>query len=223
MAWNLFGNKDKEEDPNKEIEERMNLALQKARQDKRNMEAEIRKLDNWARDAIVDTYADFFPNAKYSYYKEKHKTTALEEYENMKKQYAEKLDAEVVEQCDRIVQGYLNQIELSKSKMQLYDKIVEQYENLKQKMQQAKQLGTRRAELSEHEKRLKSMDEDTGHFANSYMQSSDLEYIKNEVETHEEYMKQLDKISLEMSDKDNYSGALAYKDEVDKMLKNLNK
>ena len=222
MAWNIF-NKNKEEDPDKELEERINLSLQKARQDKRNAEAEIRKLDNWARDAIVDTYAQFFPNAKYSYYKDKHKATALEEYEKLKTENADKLDKEVAEQCDRIVKGYMNQIELAKSKMKLYDKIVEQYEGLRTKMAEAKKLEKRRNELDEHEERLKKMDESTEHFSKAYTQSSELEDIKTEVETHEEYMKQLDKITMELNDKDNYNSALAYKEEVDKMLKNLDK
>jgi len=117
----------------------------------------------------------------------------------------------------------MNQIELAKSKMQLYDKIVEQYEGLRTKIAEAKKLEKRRNELDEHEERLKKMDESTEHFSKAYTQSSELDDIKTEVETHEEYMKQLDKITMELNDKDNYNSALAYKEEVDKMLKNLDK
>ncbi|MCK5536407.1 MAG: hypothetical protein KAI79_06235 [Bacteroidales bacterium] len=220
MGWNLF-KKDEEEDPNLELENRMNASLQKARQDKRQAESTIKQLDNYARDAIIDSYSTFFENAKYSYYKDKHKKTALEEYQNIKEKYKGKIDTEVAAQCDRIVEGYMNQIELTKSKMALYDKIVSQYENLKQKMIKAKEQDKRRTELNEHEDRLKKMDESTEHITDTFMKTNELEDIKNEIEFREEYLNQLEKLSLEFDDKDNYSGALAYKEEVDKMLEKL--
>jgi hypothetical protein len=65
------------------------------------------------------------------------------------------------------------------------------------------------------------MDESSEHLAEGYVQSNELEDIKNEVLFREEYLNQLEKLSLEFDDKENYSGALAYKDEVDKMLQNL--
>jgi hypothetical protein len=219
MAWNLF--KKDEPDPNQDLENRINASLQKARQDKRDAEASIKRLDSFARDAIVDAYSAFFENAKFSYYKDQHKKTALEEYAKMKEKYKAKMDAEVAAQCDRIVNGYLNQIELAKSKMALYDKLLEQYEGLKLKMKAASEQEKRRNELKEHEERLKSMDESSEHLAEGYVQSNELEDIKNEVLFREEYLNQLEKLSLEFDDKENYSGALAYKDEVDKMLQNL--
>jgi hypothetical protein len=219
MAWNLF--KKEETDPNQELENKLNENLQKARQDKRTVEASIKQLDSYARDAIVDAYSAFFQNAKFSYYKDQYKKTALEEYEKMKETYKAQIDADVAAQCERIVKGYMNQIELSKSKMALYDKLVEQYEQLKQKMVAAKEQDKRRTELKEHEDRLKTMDESTEHLENTIVQTSELEDIKNEVEFREEYLNQLEKLSLEFDNKENYSGALAYKDEVDKMLNKL--
>jgi len=124
MGWNIFkGNKNKEVS----LEERVNTALQKAKQDKREAEKEIRDIREWAATAIIDAYAEFFPNSNLTYYRKQYAETALEEYNDIKTKYSDKLEPEMVEKCDNVVKAYLNQIQLRESKLKLFTKIESEY------------------------------------------------------------------------------------------------
>ena len=58
MGWNIFKRKDKEPS----LEERITLALQKAKEDSRLAAKEIEDIKEWAAFAIIDVYSAFFPN-----------------------------------------------------------------------------------------------------------------------------------------------------------------
>ena len=137
MAWNLF-KKDKNELEDGSIEDKLDDALKKAKNDKKQAARDITEIKKWAADAIMDVYADFFPNAELTYYRKQYYADAFEKYDEYKKKYSTQIDPEMSEKCDRIVTGYLNQISLRESKMKLYEKLESEYLKTKQKLARTK-------------------------------------------------------------------------------------
>ncbi len=215
MAWNIFKKKAPKEPS---LEERIDEALRKAKTDKRDATREIEDIKKWAADAIIDVYAEFFPNSNMTYYRKQYAETALQDYDNIKSKYASKLEPELVEKCDNIVAGYMNQIQLRESKLKLFQKLEKEYEVTKMKLGKAQEQGKRGVELDEHTNRLKNMNEDSESLSTAMTDSYHLEDIKNDIADKEEYFKQLEKLKHQYSDESDYSTSLAYKNEIDKMI-----
>lgn len=218
MGWSIFKKKEKEVS----LEERINLALQKAKQDTRLATKEIEDIKEWAANAIIDVYSAFFPNSNLTYYKKQYAETALAEYEEIKKKYSSELEAEMVEKCDNIVSGYLNQIQLRESKLKLFQKIEEEYKITKEKLRNAEKEGEKTDRLQEHTERLKDLDNDSGTLSKAMTETYKLEEIKEDIELKEEYFNQLEKLNNQFADDSDYSNSLAYKKEIDKMLEEMN-
>ncbi|MBN1251046.1 MAG: hypothetical protein JXR51_08715 [Bacteroidales bacterium] len=217
MGWNIFKKNDKEIS----LEERVNMALLKAKEDRRIAQKEIKDINNWAADAIIDTYSAFFPNAKLTYYRKQYAETALAEYESIKTKFSEKLELEIVEKCDNIVTGYLNQIQLRESKLKLYEKIELEYQKTKEKLKNAQKVEDRTNNMQEHEERLKSLDNDSSGISKAMTETYKLEDLKEDIEQKEEYLNQLEKLTNQFSDDSNFDNSLAFKDEIDKMINDM--
>lgn len=222
MGWNIFKNKKEEEIS---LVERINTALQKAKQDKREAEKEIGDIKEWAASAIIDAYAEFFPNSNLTYYRKQYAETALEEYEDIKTKYAGQMDPEMVEKCDNIVKAYLNQIQLRESKLKLFSKLESEYLITKEKLKTAKEIGEQSDRMKTHTDRLKSLDEhSTETLSEAMTDNYQLEDIKEDLAMKEEYQNQLDKLTTQFSDSGDgseHDSALAFKDEIDKMLNDM--
>ncbi len=215
MGWNFFKKK-AEKEPS--LEERIDAALRKAKTDTREATKEIEDIKKWAADAIIDVYAEFFPNSNMSYYRKQYAETALADYKGIKEKYATKLESEMVEKCDRIVEGYMNQIKLRESKLKLFKKLEDEYKITKSKLSKAQEQGRRTNELDEHTNRLKNMNEDAKSLSTAMTDSYHLEDIKNDIADKEEYFNQLEQLKHQYSDESDYSNSLAFKDEIDKMI-----
>lgn len=218
MGWNIF-----KSSGNKEItlEERINLALQKAKEDKRKASKEITDIKVWAAEAIVDVYSAFFPNGHLTYYRKQYAETALPQYEEIKKKYGSQIDPEMVEKCDHIVSGYLNQIQLRESKLKLFEKIEAEYLKTKEKLKMAEAQGKKTDRIQEHEERLKSLDDDVEGLSAAMTQTYKLDDIKQEISLKEEYFNQLEKLNNQFADESDHNNSLAYKEEIDKMINEM--
>jgi len=217
MAWNIFKKNKKEIS----LEERVNKALLKTKEDKRNAQKEIRDINKWAADAILDTYSAFFPNSNLTYYRKKYEETALKDYKSIKEKYADKLEPEIVEKCDRFVQGYLNQLQLREAKLKLYEKIEEKYKKTKDKLKNAHNTEERTNDMQEHADRLKALDNSSDTLSNAMSDTYKAEDLENDIEQKEEYFNQLEKLNEQFSDESDYNTSLAYKDEIDKMIEDM--
>jgi hypothetical protein len=218
MGWNIF-----KSSGNKEItlEERINLALQKAKEDKRKASKEITDIKVWAAEAIVDVYSAFFPNGHLTYYRKQYAETALPQYEEIKKKYGSQIDPEMVEKCDHIVSGYMNQIQLRESKLKLFEKIEAEYLKTKEKLKMAEAQGKKTDRIQEHEERLKSLDDDVEGLSTAMTQTYKLDDIKQEISLKEEYFNQLEKLNNQFADESDHNNSLAYKEEIDKMINEM--
>lgn len=217
MGWNIF--KKKEKEPS--LEERVELALQKAKQDKRTAEKEIKDIKEWMADAILDVYSPYFPNANLTYYRKQYAETAVTDYEKTKEKYSGELETELVEKCDRIISGYKNQIKLRESKLALFEKLEQEYKKTKEKLRLAEKQGERTTGLQEHTERLKNLDDDSESLSTAMTETYKLEDLKDDIAEKEEYFNQLEKLNLQFSDETDFNTSLAYKDEIDKMVDKL--
>ncbi len=216
MAWNLFKKKTEKEEPS--LEQRIDEALKKAKTDTKEATKEIENIKKWAADAIIDVYAEFFPNSNMTYYRKQYAETALQDYDDIKTKYAAKLDAELVTKCDQIVEGYMNQIKLRESKLKLFQKLENEYKITKMKLSKAQEQGKRGVELDEHTNRLKNMNEDANSLSTAMTDTYHLEDIKNDIADKEEYFNQLEKLKDQYADESDYTNSLAFKEEIDKMI-----
>jgi len=218
--FNLFGKKKKveEENPDQDLQIKIAEGLRKAEQDKRTASNEINKLYGFAAEAIIDTFAEYFPNANYSFYRDKYKTEALAKYAEYKTQHASKLSPEVLDRCEKIVNGYLNHASLLESKIKFYDKLVTDYTQAKEKIKIAISQNTKTDKLKKHAERLDELDGSSNVLASTYTDSYKLEDITKELEIREEYANQIEKLTIEYGNDTEYNNSLAMKDEVDKMI-----
>jgi hypothetical protein len=218
MGWNIF-----KSSKNKEIslQERIDIALQKAKEDKRKASKEISDIREWAAEAIIDVYIAFFPNGNLTYYRKQYAETALAKYDEIKQKYAGQIDAEMVEKCDNLVSGYLNQIQLRESKLKLFEKIEAEYVQTKEKLKMAEAQGKKTDRIQEHTERLEKLDEDTEGLSNAMVQTNNLDDVKKEIELKEEYFNQLEKLNIQFANESDYKNSLSYKEEIDKMINNM--
>jgi len=217
MGWNIF--KKKEKEPS--LGERVELALQKAKQDKRLATKEIDDINQWAADAIIDVYSAFFPNSNLTYYRKQYAESALKEYDNIKEKYASEIEPEMVEKCDKIVTGYMNQIKLRESKLKLFQKLEDEYKKTKEKLRMAEKQGERTDNLQEHTERLESLDSDSKSLSTAMTETYKLEDIKDDIAMKEEYFNQLEKLNHQFADESDYNTSLAFKEEIDKMIEGI--
>jgi len=193
MGWNIFKKNKKEVS----LEERVNKALMQTKEDKRNAEKEIRDINKWVADAIIDTYSSFFPNSNLTYYRKQYEDTALKDYKS------------------------LNQLQLREAKLKLYGKIEEKYKKTKEKLRSAHNTENRTNDMQEHADRLKELDSSSDTLSNAMTDTYKVEDLENDIEQKEEYFNQLEKLNEQFSDESDYNTSLAYKDEIDKMIEDM--
>ena len=227
MAWKFFQkSKQRLHNPQargSELEMKINTALENAEKDKADAIKEIEQIKDWAAEIIVETYAEVFPNGNLTYYREQYKADALEKYKQIKEENAGKVDAEKVEKCDKIVKAYLTQIKLRESKMQLYDKLVGKYQDVKNKLEASKNVKAQEDKIRKHEDRIKKLDGESADkdYVDASTDTAKLEELEREFELKTEYANQLNQLNEKYKETENvedYNASLAFKDEIDKMI-----
>ena len=219
----LFKKDKKEENEfdNKSLDRKIDAALRKAQNDKRDTIREIEKIKTWAAEVIIDAYAHLFPNGHLTYYREQYKKDALEKYENIKTDNASKVSPENAEKCDKYVTGYLNQIALRESKLKLFEKLESEYQKTKDKLKLVNAKQEKSDKFKTHSERLNSLDEHAETLGNAMTDTNKLDELKQEFELKSEYINQLEKLTTEYSDESDSTTALAFKDEVEKMITDM--
>lgn len=222
MAWNIFKKDKDDKNPleDNSLEQKINAALNNAKNDKRQAENDIQKIKSWIAEVIVETYADAFPNGNLTYYREKYKEDALQNYDKIKNENVDKVSADKAEKCDKIVAGYLNQIALRESKLKLYDKLVNEYTATKNKLKNVNLNKVSDDKISSHEDRLKQLDNDTNSYVDAVTDTNEMDELKREFELKSEYFNQLNKLNdkYDTQSDDSYDNAIAFKSEIDKIL-----
>jgi len=225
MAWNIFKkeNDNLQNQKGLDFKTKINNALREAESDKRDAEKEISGIKSWAAEAIIDTYADIFPNGHLTYYREKYKDDALENYEKYKAENAEEIGSEKAERCDKIVNSYMTQIKLRESKLILYDKLVQKYTEIHDKLKEVEVQKVEEDKIHKHEDRIKKLDGESAD--NDYVEAMTdtvkLDELQREFELKQEYANQLSQLNEKYKDNqdiEDHTASLAFKVEIDKMI-----
>jgi hypothetical protein len=211
--------KKRKEDIFKEIDE----ALNEAKNQKQEAEAEIDKIQSWMAEAIIETFENVFPNGHLTYYREKYKDNAVSNYEQIKKENADKVNPEKIEKCDKIVIAYKNQIGLRESKVKLYQKLVNNYEKTRSKIQETELKEIEKGKVDKHEQRLKELDALEDDYVDAFTDTAQMEELVGEFEAKAEYAKQLSLLNekYKESDVDDFTTSSAFKDEIDKLINEI--
>lgn len=226
MAWNIF-KKGKDKLQNQkgiDFKTKIENALRNAENDKRDASNEIEKIRSWAAESIVETYAEVFPNGHLTYYREKYKSDALENYEKYKAENADKIGQEKADKCDKIVNAYMTQIKLRESKLELYDKLVEKYQLTKSKLKDLELKKIADDKVTKHEERIKQLDGAEDDYVDAMTDTVELEELEREFELKAEYANQLSLLNEKYKDREDvedYTTSLAFKDEIDKMINEI--
>jgi len=226
MGWNIF-KKGKDKLQNQEgidFKTKIENALRNAENDKRDASNEIEKIRSWAAEVIVETYAEIFPNGHLTYYREKYKNDALENYEKYKTENADKIEPEKADKCDKIVKAYLTQIKLRESKLQLYDKLVLKYKETKEKLKELELEKIADDKITKHEERIKQLDGAENEYVDAMTDTIKMEELEREFELKAEYANQLSLLNEKYKDREDvedYTTSLAFKDEIDKMINEI--
>ncbi len=218
----IFGGDDstenQEHNEEKAFEQKIQDAIRRCQADKAATEAEVKKMLASAEDVIMDIYADFFENAKLSYYRNQHRVGLLDRYPQVKKEHSAKLPPEMVSQCDRIVNGYINNALTLQTKVQVFDKMLAKYKESLERLKSAKERIADLKTMGKHEDNLKKMGDDTSHTANMLKSEYEMEELTREFENKEEYYKQLEILQQQYGDDQYFDRALDHKAQLDKMM-----
>jgi DNA-binding transcriptional regulator YdaS (Cro superfamily) len=221
----LFDRKKTNEDDNNlennSLEKKVDEALLKARNEKRDTQKEIENIKSWAAEAIIDTYGSLFPNGHLTFYREQYKKDAIAKYDKIKTENADKVSPEAAEKCDKIVKAYLNQIALRESKLKLFEKVEAEYLLTKEKLKGVAAQKAKGDKFLKHSERLNSLDNHAETLSEAMLEQNKMNDIKQEFELKAEYVNQLEKLKQNYSDDVNHDNASAFKDEIDKMLQDM--
>jgi len=175
------------------LEDQVREALSSIRRQKFKSEAKINRLTEWTNDAIETTYGTLFGNKYF-------KSELIDKYEEIKQKYASQLSEAQVEKTDMIVNGYINHIKTEKAKIETLENLQKEHEDLKEKLRLAKTNKQKNRQLDKHVNRLQSTSDDLSAEETIIKTSYSYDDLKAEVELNQEYIKQLEELTLKYGD-----------------------
>jgi len=192
------------------LEEEVRSALSSIRKQKFKSEAKINRLKEWANDAIDTTYGSLFGDKFF-------RTSLYEQYTEIKKEFESKVPAAQVEKTDQIVGRCLSHMLTEKSKMETLDKLQTEHEALKEKLRESKMQQRKTKRLDKHVDRLNTSNDDLSGEETIAKADYTLDDLKQEVAMKQEYVKQLEELSLKYGD--NIEGAQVsdYQSQLDEL------
>ena len=118
----------------------------------------------------------------------------------------------------------MTQIKLRESKLELYDKLVEKYQLTKSKLKDLELKTIADDKVIKHEERIKQLDGAEDDYVDAMTDTVELEELEREFELKAEYANQLSLLNEKYKDREDvedYTTSLAFKDEIDKMINEI--
>lgn len=189
---------------------------------------EIDQIKKWAIEAIRDVY-EVPHKFWYEELKLYQEIRTLEENKS--------IDIQVAEKCDEVVQGYLDEIELRKAKIELYEGLIRKYDASKEKMLMMKKkkddetmADSKLQALEKHKQRIEQMREEPESLPGHIEETTQLELMKEEInevmteyEISEEVRNSLIEINSQFKSTDNSFSSKAAIKEIRELLNKINK
>ncbi len=197
-----------------DLETQVRNALSSIRQQKFKADAKINRLKEWANDAIFTTYGNLFKDKYF-------KTELYEKYDEIKIEYASQIPEAQSEKTDQIVSSCINHMLTEKSKVETLDKLQKEHEALRDKLKESKMQQRQSKKLDKHVSRLNANDDDLTGEATIAKADYTLDDLKNEVALKQEYVKQLEELSLKYGDNIEGTQVNDYKSQLDALKEKL--
>lgn len=232
MNWlkSLFGSKNDntEEETEKSVPEQLTEEILHCTRQKNLAEENINQLEKWAAEAIREVF-----EVSHHFWYVEH-----EKYEEIKKQAANKnVVAELVLECDEIVKGYMEQIAFRKSKIKLYETLIEKhqqnlkrYDEAREKIAKQEKMHQASESLSKHRERLQEMQKKTGKLTESITLEEktkhfewELRRIEDEYEINKAIEKEMHELENSLGNRQVPDITSAFTDEVDKLVEKIQK
>jgi hypothetical protein len=161
------------------LDSKITNAIKNCKSQIKQADFEIAQIKKWAADAIRNV---FEVSSRYWY-------NEISEYEMIKKQFANKnVNPELSTNCDEIINGYLEQIELRKSTIDFCTKLLNEYVetenkliNTKRKISNQMNKEEKLKELQKHRERLHDMNDSSANFENTFVDNERLKILKQEI------------------------------------------
>lgn len=210
-----------------EVLNKLEVAITNCKSEIKKTENEVEQIRSWAIDAIKSS----FEVPKEFWYEE------LKKYEHIRELEINKnLDPQVIEKCNKVINGYSGEIELRKMKIQLYKSLIMKYEVSFDKMMLIKNENNKKniaklklKELDNHSLRLESLRNDPENLPDHIEASVTHELIKEEIqevytefEISEEVRKSIVEINQQFKTQDKNYDSIAAIEEIKTLLKKLN-
>ncbi len=195
----IFGSKKKKN--NKSLfYEKVSVVLNKCKIEKDQEIENISNAKKWAKDVILEIFD--VPSA--FWYEE------LDEYENIKFHDNNlSVSSELVEESDKVIQQYREQIKLSISKIDFYNTLIAEYEHIIKKYKNAlsriKQLKNDERKihiLNKHKMRISKMQSKTGNFEEIFDETGTLDSLNDDIQKIEDDFKIKQEVTEYIADLD---------------------
>ncbi len=195
------------------LEGKIREAISTARRIKFKSQADIEKLKMWANDAISVTFGDIITEFTTDEY--------LDNFEQIKNKYADKVDPGKLEKTEKIVQGYKGQIAIKQVELETAQRTEQKYSKLLEQLKSSKLENKALKRLTRHEQRLEIMQNDVS--AQKQLIEKNLSYdlIKDDLEQQLESLKALNQLQEQFDTKSFVQNAEVYKQEMDKIVNKL--
>ena len=206
---------------------KLDTSIKNCQSEIKRAEDETGQIRNWAIEAIRGSF-EVPQRFWYEELKMYQEIRGLEENQS--------IDKLVIEKCDEVVLGYLDEIELRRTKIQLYQGLIKKYETSKDKMLLIKQkkdnesiAQSKLQALEKHSKRLEQLREDPENLPTHIEETTQLELMKEEInevyteyEISEEVRNCLVEINQQFKSADSSMGSKAAIEEIKALLDKIN-
>ena len=210
----INSSKNSKGDGGSDLETQVREALSSIRKQKFKAEAKINRIKEWANDAIDTTYNEFIGDKFF-------RTELYEKYSDIKNKFSNKLTPAQVEKTDKIVNSCLNHMLTEKSKIETLDKLQKEHEVLKDKLNNAKLQQRKNKRLDKHVNRLNADRDDLSGEETIAKADYTLEDLQSEVALKQEYVKQLEDLSLKYGDDIQGVQVTDYQSQLDDLKKKI--
>lgn len=197
-----------------ELEGEVRNALSSIRKQKFKSEAKINRLKEWANDAIDTTYGSLLGDKFF-------RTKLYDQYDEIKVQFSSQVSDAQVEKTDQIVASCVNHMLTEKSKMETLDKLQKEHELLRDKLKKAKMEQRQSKRLDKHVNRLNETNDDLSGETLIAKADYTLDDLKQEVAMKQEYVKQLEELSLKYGDNIEVTQVNDYQNQLDELKSRL--
>ncbi len=193
-----------------DMEGQLREALSSIRRQKFKADAKINRLKEWANDAIDTTYGNFLGDKYF-------RTTLYEQFNEVEAEFAGKIPEAQAEKTQQIVNTCMQHMLAEKSKIETLDTLQKEHEELRQKLKDSKMQQRQSKRLDKHINNLNANNDDLSAEETIAKAGYTFDDLKQEVALKQEYVKQLEELSMKYGDNLEGTQITDYQSQLDEL------